>query len=114
MYKAQFGLGNWDSFIRAVENQFGYSDYRDALTQLSELKQTSTMEEFATEFESLQYQICMHNHGYDEEFFVTQFLKGLKNDIRSAVQIQVPDKMTKAVMLAKIQQKILDRNKTKF
>jgi len=55
----------------------------------------------------------MHNHGYDEEFFVSQFLKGLKHDISSAVQIQVPDKMTKAVMLAKIQQKILDRSKTK-
>ena len=55
----------------------------------------------------------MHNHGYDEEFFVSQFLKGLKNDIRAVVQIQVPDKMTKAVMLAKIQQKILDRSRTK-
>lgn len=113
VYKAQFGLGTWDSFSKAVEDQFGYCDYREALTQLLELKQTGTMEEFVTEFESLQYQISMHNHGYDEEFFVSQFLKGLKHDISSAVQIQVPDKMTKAVMLAKIQQKILDRSKTK-
>ena len=113
VYKAQFGLGTWDSFIRAVEEQFGYSDYREALSQLLELKQTGTVEDFVTEFESLQYQVCMHNHGYDEEFFVSQFLKGLKNDIRAAVQIQVPDKMTKAVMLAKIQQKILDRSRTK-
>ena len=109
VYKARFGLGTWDSFIQAVEDQFGFCDYRDALGQLLELKQTGTMEEFVTEFESLQYQVCMHNHGYDEEFFVSQFLKGLKHDISATVQIQVPDKMTKAVMLAKIQQKIVDR-----
>ena len=114
VYKARYGLGTWESFISAVETQFGYCDYRDALSQLLELKQTGTVEEFITEFESLQYQICMHNHGYDEEFFVSQFLKGLKHDISAAVQIRVPDKMTKAIMLAKIQQKILDRSKTKF
>jgi len=114
VYKAQFGLGTWESFIKAVEEQFGYCDYREALSQLLELKQSGTMEDFVTEFESLQYQVCMHHHGYDEEFFVSQFLKGLKDEIKSAVQIQVPDKMTKAITLAKIQQKIVDRSKSKF
>ena len=87
VYKARYGLGTWESFISAVETQFRYCDYRDALSQLLELKQTGTVEDFVTEFESLQYQICMHNHGYDEEFFVSQFLKGLKHDISAAVQI---------------------------
>jgi len=55
----------------------------------------------------------MHNFGYGELFFVAQFIKGLKEEIQSAVQMQLPDKVTKAILLAKIQQKILDKGKFK-
>ena len=33
----------------------------------------------------------MYNTGFDEMFFVSQFLKGLKYDLRGAVQSQLPD-----------------------
>lgn len=113
MYKLKYGLGSWPEFIHAVEEQFGSDDYRSALDELLVLKQRGTVEEYASAFESLQFQICMHNSGYGELFFVAQFIKGLKEEIQSAVQMQLPDKVTKAVLLAKIQQKILDKGKFK-
>lgn len=113
MYKLKYGLGSWTSFVQAVEEQFGSDDYRSALDELLLLKQKGTVEEYASEFESLQFQICMHNSGHGELFFVAQFIKGLKEDIQPAVQMQLPDKVTKAILLAKMQQKMLDRGKYK-
>ena len=103
MYKLQHGLGSWVEFIQAVEEQFGSVDYRSELDDLLLLKQRGTVEEYAAEFESLQFQICMHNSGYEEVFFVAQFIKGLKPEIQPAVQLQLPNKVTKAILLAKIQ-----------
>jgi len=99
------GVGTWLQFVLAVEEQFGSDDYRAALDELLMLKQKGTVEEYASEFASLQFQISMHNSGYVELFFVTQFIKGLRDDIQTAVQLQLPDKVNKAILLAKIQKK---------
>jgi len=55
----------------------------------------------------------MHNTGLDEVFFVTQFIKGLRTDLRAGVQSQVPKTVRKAVMLAKIQQQLLEDKKSR-
>ena len=41
-------------------------------------------------------------------------IEGLKWDIKAAVQAQVPDTMARAIMLAKVQQQILDNSKQKY
>jgi hypothetical protein len=56
----------------------------------------------------------MHSTGYDELFFISCFIEGLKWDIKAAVQVQVPDSMARAIMLAKVQQQILDNSKQKY
>lgn len=62
-------------------------------------------------FEDLQYQVMMHNSGLDDLFFTTQFIKGLKPEISSVVQSQVPDTLERAILLAKIQQQVSERSK---
>lgn len=54
MYK-KFGLGNWATFVAAIEHKFGDHDYRTTLTQLLDLQQLDST------FEDLQYHITMHN-----------------------------------------------------
>lgn len=78
-----------------------------------ELQQNESLEDYISTFKELQYQLMMHNSGFDELFFITQFIKGLKHDISSVVQAQVPDTLERAVLLAKIQQQVLDRGKTR-
>jgi hypothetical protein len=53
----------------------------------------------------------MFNPGFDDLFFTSQFISGLKDELRGAVQAQLPDSVDKASMLAKIQQQVLDRPK---
>jgi len=61
----------------------------------------------------LQFEITMHNDGFDDTFFVSQFVKGLKLDIGAGVRAQVPRDVDQAILLAKVQQKVLERGKHK-
>jgi hypothetical protein len=47
-------LGNWDQFIAAVQQKFGVYEYKHAVDDILELKQTDTIEEYVVTFESLQ------------------------------------------------------------
>ena len=55
----------------------------------------------------------MHNDAFDDTFFVTQFVKGLKLDIGAGVRSQVPKDVDEAILLAKVQQQVLDKGKYK-
>jgi hypothetical protein len=68
-----------------VETKFGAYDYMHALQELLELQQQGSVEDYVAAFESLQFQIEMHNTGYDKMFFITQFTRGLKPEISAAV-----------------------------
>ena len=113
VYKMKHGLGDWASFMAAVEQKFGNNDYREALTELLELQQGSTVDQYISQFEDLQYQVTMHNSELGELFFTTQFLRGLKPEIGNVVQAQIPDTLERAMLLAKIQQQVVDKSRTK-
>lgn len=53
----------------------------------------------------------MHNSHYDDIFFTETYVAGLKEDIKAVVEPHVPQ--TRAVTIAKIQQRTLERSKTK-
>ena len=113
VFKRKYGLTDWKSFISAVEEKFGAADYRDAMGELLELTQTTTVEQYAADFANLQYEICMHNEGFDDLFFVSQFVRGLRYDIGAVVQSQLPQTVDRAILLAKVQQRVLEKGKAK-
>jgi hypothetical protein len=114
VYKQKYGLGSWKHFINAVQAKFGAYDHQHAIDDLLELQQLDSVEDYVTAFEALQFQLTMHNQDMGEKYFVSQFIKGLKPEIRYHVQGQVPENMERAVKLAKIQQTIQDKTKVKF
>ena len=87
-----------------MEQKFDSNDYRESLNQLLELQQHTTLEQYISTFEDLQYQVAMHNSELGEVFFTTQFLRGLKPEIGNVVQSQIPETLDRAMLLAKIQQ----------
>jgi len=113
MHKLTHGLGTWTEFISAVEDHFGSYHYRDAMGELVSLAQDGSLEDYISAFVDLQYQVTMHNTGLGQVYFVTQFIKGLKPELRVGVQSQVPQDMKRAIMLARVQQQVLDSNKFK-
>jgi len=96
-----------------VEEEFGSDDFRSALNDLLELRQQGQVEEYTTQFQSLQYQVNMHNSQYDDIFYTTQYMRGLKDELRGTVEAQMPTTVLKASIIAKIQQGVLERAKAK-
>lgn len=112
-YKQLHPTATWQKFIDDVQLQFGSDDYRSAINELLERRQTTTVEEYTTQFQSLQYDITMHSYNFDSLFFAS-YVNGLKDEIRAVVEPQVPSTVDRAAVIAKIQQRVLDRNKLKY
>jgi hypothetical protein len=112
-FRQRHDLGQWPQFITAVEAEFGANDQRQSTKALLNLKQQGTVDEYYREFQELVYLITMYNPHYDEHFFVTQLINGLKTELRSMVEAQVPDTFECALQLARVQQEILAADKHK-
>ena len=113
-YKQNHTFKNWDHFCSMVEEEFGYDDFRTAMNALLDLKQTGTVEDYTSQFQALQYDVTMHNSHYDEMFFTPQYIRGLKEEIRTTVEPQMPQTVQKASTIARIQQGMLERSKTRY
>jgi hypothetical protein len=65
-----------------VQDKFGANDFRNAISDLLNLKQTGTVEDYTKAFQALQFELTMHNSHYDELFFATKYVEGLRDDIK--------------------------------
>jgi hypothetical protein len=52
-YKLKGGLGDWNSFVAAVDEKFGAYDYRKALQDLLTVRQEGFVEEYTKDFEAI-------------------------------------------------------------
>ncbi|KAK1650696.1 hypothetical protein QYE76_068501 [Lolium multiflorum] len=112
-YKQRHTIRGWPQFITAVESEFGADDQRISMKSLLQLRQTETVQAYIVEFQSLMYQVLMFNPNYDEQFFLSQFIKGLKPDMRAAVESQVPETLERAFLIARVQQEVQDDTRTR-
>ena len=113
-YKQSHAMPGWIVFCQVIQEKFGADDYRNAINELLSLKQMGTVEEYTAAFQSLQFDIAMHNCHYDELFFATTYVQGLKDEIRAMVEPHVPVTVERATVIAKIQQRTLERSKSKY
>jgi len=85
-YRLRHEVNSWPVLMTAVEEKFGADDHRKFMKQMLALKQRGTVEEYQAQFEELSYQIAIQNPNYDEQFYVSQFIRGLKSEIRAVVE----------------------------
>jgi hypothetical protein len=55
----------------------------------------------------------MFNPNYDSQFFIAQFIRGLKIELQGAVEAHIPDTLEKAMLIARVHQELLDDAPTK-
>lgn len=101
-YKLYHPTVTWKQLSAEAQEQFGSDDYRSAINELLDLRQTTTVEDYTTQFQSLLYDVSMHGGKYDALFFATQYVRGLRDDIRAVVEPQVPTTVERAAVIAKI------------
>jgi hypothetical protein len=92
--------GGWEDFVSALRTRFSPSAFDDPVGAFTKLKQTSNVEDYQTQFEILSNKI----QGLSEEFKVSTFLSGLREEVRFVVTMLKPKDLTTAFGLARLQE----------
>jgi hypothetical protein len=93
-------IGGWEDFVSALKTRFAPSAFDDPVGAFTKLKQSSAVEDYQTQFEILSNKIP----GLTEEFKVSTFLSGLKEEIRITITMLKPKNLTTAFGLARLQE----------
>jgi len=93
-------ITNWPKLCELVFDRFDKDQYQNHLRHLEMLKQTGSVAEYHAQFEKLAHGILLYNTAYDDVYFVTRFLPGLKEEIRSTITLHRPRDVDTASALA--------------
>ncbi|XP_061357767.1 uncharacterized protein LOC133302059 [Gastrolobium bilobum] len=100
-FEAQFANGqlpDWQSFVLAINQRFGPSEFEDPLGSLAKLQQFGSVIEFQTAFELIARRVTDLTPVMRKSLFIA----GLKPQLRRAVLVHRPIDMTSAFSFAKI------------
>uniref|UniRef100_A0ACD5Y7Q3 Uncharacterized protein n=1 Tax=Avena sativa TaxID=4498 RepID=A0ACD5Y7Q3_AVESA len=103
-FKRTHRLITWDALTQALVQEFGQDEYDGQMTKLLQLKQTGTVAEYKLAFEECMYHLISLDETLGNRWFVTQFVFGLREDIRLPVRLQGPASIARAASLARIQE----------
>jgi hypothetical protein len=97
----------WAELVLAVNGKFGRDKYQQHLEELENLKQCGSVDEYYVKFEELMHRVLVYNRSYDETFFITKFVGGLKPEVKIAIKLHKPRTVDLALSLAKTQEELL-------
>nr|XP_051201072.1 uncharacterized protein LOC127314607 [Lolium perenne] len=83
------------------------------MSKLLHLRQTGTVAEYRLAFEECMYHLISVDDSLSARWFVSQFVFGLRDDIRCAVRLQAPTSITRAAALARIQEEESEHHRPK-
>ena len=110
-YEAEHDVDYWEELCVAIDIKFGKNKHHRYLEALERCRQTDTMEKYYQKFEAIRHQILVYNKHYDEAFFVTKFISGLKKDIQRAIRLHNPRTVDAVLVLAEIQEEMMEEMK---
>lgn len=93
--------------------KFDKDQYPLLLKQFDALKQNDSVLDYQRCFEELAHGILLYNPSSDDTYLVTQFLGGLKEEIRVAITLHRPKDVDTASALAQLQEEELENSKKK-
>jgi hypothetical protein len=104
---------DWEQFCDAVFQCFDKDQYKIHLRQLDTLHQDRSVPEHLQCFEELSHGILLYNPTYDDTYFVTRFLGGLKEEIRAPIALHQPKDVAAASALALLQEEEIEKARKK-
>jgi hypothetical protein len=110
-YKHSVGIQNWEHFVGAVTQAFEVNTHRVKTIELLNLHQTGSVEDYKLKFDQLVYHILLYDNSLSETMLVSQFLLGLKEDLRQAVEMHLPDTVAQVATLADVQEHLNEKYK---
>ena len=110
-YEAGNEVDSWEELIVAIHSKFDKDKHHRYLDSLERCRQTDSVAGYYLQFEELRHKVLVHNKHYDEAFFVTKFVNGLKREIQKAINLHQPKTMNMALSLAEKQEELLEESR---
>ena len=82
-YKRCYSVVNWEGLCAAIVQEFGQDEYDIHMSKLLQLRQSGSVMEYRTAFESIMYQLISLDPSLNTKFFVSQFVRRSTNKIQS-------------------------------
>lgn len=84
-----YTITDWDYLCAAVLGEFEVNGHRRRMCELLQLRQVGTVEDYRKQFDPLMYELLLYEPP-SKIFFVTQFILGLKHELRAYVEPHMP------------------------
>lgn len=103
-YEKFHTLRSWREFSRVLLLRFGDDVYEDATRKLTKLRQWTSVKAYQEKFEEL----ATKTTGLSEEFFISYFVSGHKDEIKGGVVMLQPRTISQAMGLARLQEETVE------
>jgi hypothetical protein len=110
-YKHYPGNHTWEHFVLAIYREFEVNTHRIKIMELLNLKQTGTVEDYKNHVDQLVYHIMLYDNSISETMLVSQFLLGLKEELRQPEEMHLPNTLFQAATLASVQEHLSERSR---
>ena len=104
-------VDSWEELCVAIHGKFGRDRQHKYLDALERCKQMHNVEKYYQKFEALWHHVLVHKKHYDEAYFVTKFVNGMKREIQKAIKLHKPRTLDAAMSLAETQEELLEEGR---
>jgi hypothetical protein len=112
--EAKGRIERWMDLCNIVFDRWDKDQHSLTMCQILNIKQTRTVAGYINKFDDLRHQLLLHDPSASDVFFVTRFIEGLKNDIRSVIALHRPVDMDTVSSLAMMQEEENENGKKKI
>lgn len=105
-FQEEVGIIGWDRFVKEILARYDGVD-QDPYEEFKKLKQVNSVSEYQDEFDRLKSILVARNGHYSEEFSVSNFVSGLRHEIKYMVKLLKPTTLADTISLAKMQESSL-------
>jgi hypothetical protein len=86
----------WHHFCRLASDRFNVVSEYDIVGQFHNLKQTGTVLDYVEKFEEMVSMVKRHNPSLTDNYFISSFISGLKDNVQYHVQCHKPTILSQA------------------
>ena len=104
---------SWSELCVAVHSKFDRDMYQQHLEKLEGWKKSGSVDEYYVKFAELMHRVLVYNKSFDETFFVSMFVGGLRTEIKAAIKLHKPRSVDAALSLAKTQEELMGEVRTR-
>ncbi|KAL4378560.1 hypothetical protein GQ457_02G035680 [Hibiscus cannabinus] len=92
----------WHEFISDLCHRSDDRNYGDVVEEFNKLLQKGSVDDYQEKFEELKPYMLQHNPHLDEDYFVSSFVSGIKEEIKHRVRVHEPKSLKEASRQAKL------------